>query len=170
MTDFQTPEWVCEYMVSLILPGAKTVLEPTPGKGNLVRALAGYEVTAPDEFWNVSGRWDGVAMNPPFTPMEQGYKILYRCMELSRIIIALMPWLTLINSERRTQDIADFGLRSVTHLPRSAFPGARVQTCILAMERGYRGDTKWLALSRPVRSGGERTNVPQGISAGKRTG
>lgn len=138
--------WVCDYMVSLVPAAVKTVLEPTPGKGNLVGALTRYQITAPDDFWLVSGWWDCVVMNPPFTPMEQGYKILYRCMEMTDIIIALMPWLVLINSEKRTRDIKNFGLKSVTHLPRSAFPGARVQTCVLKMWRGYEGDREFILL------------------------
>lgn len=137
--EFQTQESVCKYMVSLIPAGVSTVLEPTPGKGNLVRALNGYQVTAPSEFWDVSGRFDAIVMNPPFTPMEQGYRILYAVMEMSDIIIALMPWLTIINSEKRTSDIEGYGLKSVTHLPRSAFKGSRVQTCILEMQKGYEG-------------------------------
>lgn len=136
--QFQTPEWVCDYMISLIPPSVETVLEPTPGKGNLVNALNGYQVTAPDDFWQVSsGHWDAIVMNPPFSPMKQGYDILYQCMEMSDIIIALMPWLVLINADRRTEDIVNFGLRSVTHLPRAAFRPARAQTCILEMRRGY---------------------------------
>lgn len=126
-------------MVSLLPAGTSTVLEPTPGEGNLVRALNGYQVTAPSEFWGVVGRFDAVVMNPPFTPMEEGYRILYAVMEMSDIIIALMPWLTLINSEKRTNDIESFGLKGVTHLPRSAFKGSRVQTCILEMHRGFMG-------------------------------
>ena len=81
---------------------------------------------------------------PPFSPMKEGYEILNVCMEMSNTIIALMPWLTIINSERRTKKILDFGLHSVTHLPRTAFPGSRVQTCILDMQRGVSGDTKLL--------------------------
>jgi hypothetical protein len=137
--DFQTHPVVCKYMASLLPAGVSTVLEPTPGLGNLVRALSGYQVTAPCEFWEVSGRFDAVVMNPPFTPMAEGYRILYAVMQMSDIIIALMPWLTIINSEKRTADIKNYGLRSVTHLPRSAFPGARVQTCILEMQKGYDG-------------------------------
>lgn len=135
--------WICEYMVSLIPYGTKTVLEPTPGKGNLVKALACYKITVPEDFFIWSGSWDCIVMNPPFTPMAQGYRILYRCMKMSNNIIALMPWLTLINSEKRTQNIIDFGLCSITHLPRSVFAGSRVQTCILEMNLGYHGVTKW---------------------------
>ena len=138
--DFQTHPVVCQYMVSLLPAGVSSVLEPTPGEGNLVRALNRYQVTAPSEFWNVSGRYDAAVMNPPFTPMEEGYRILYAVMEMSDIIIALMPWLTLINSEKRTDDIESFGLKGVTHLPRSAFKGSRVQTCILEMHRGFTGE------------------------------
>jgi len=137
--DFQTHPQVCEYMTSLLPAGIVTVLEPTPGEGNLVRALKGFQVTTPCDFWQISGRFDASVMNPPFTPMEQGYRILYAVMKMTDIIIALMPWLTIINSQKRTDDIKAYGLKSVTHLPRSAFPGARVQTCILEMQKGYHG-------------------------------
>ena len=50
-------------------------------------------------------------------------------------IIALMPYLAIINGEKRTNDIMNFGLKSITHLPRSTFKGSRVQTCILEMQR-----------------------------------
>jgi hypothetical protein len=84
-------------------------------------------------------------MNPPFTPMKLGYKILYRCMELSNNIVALMPWLTIINGQKRTEDIMNFGLKSITHLPRKTFNGARVQTCILELHKGYQGVTQFLS-------------------------
>lgn len=38
-TDFQTPPEVCKYMVSLIPEGVISVLEPTPGVGNIVSEL-----------------------------------------------------------------------------------------------------------------------------------
>ena len=138
--DFQTHPAICKYMVGLLPAGVVSVLEPTPGVGNLVRALHGYQVTAPSDFFRVSGSFDAVVMNPPFTPMELGYRILYATMQMTDIIIALMPWLTIINSQKRTDDIKAFGLKSVTHLPRSAFPGSRVQTCVLEMRRGYCAD------------------------------
>lgn len=143
--DFQTHPAICTYMVGLLPRGVSTVLEPTPGKGNLVKALeqGGYRVIAPFNFWDLDHlqQWDAVVMNPPFSPMAEGYRILYSVMGMTDIVIALMPYLTIINSEQRTHDIRTFGLRSVTHLPRSAFPGARVQTCILSMQRGYAGET-----------------------------
>ncbi len=161
MSNFQTEKWVCDIMVGLLPDGVSSVLEPTPGEGNLVRALQahGYQVTAPSEFWNVSGCFQAVCMNPPFTPMEQGYRILYAVMEMSDIIIALMPWLTLINSEKRTSDIVGFGLVSVTHLPRSAFKGARVQTCILEMQKGFVGETYIRFPTKRTLDGGE--SVPR---------
>lgn len=146
---FQTAPWVARYMAGMIPRGASSVLEPTPGEGNIVRELSSYRVTAPREFWEVSGRFDSVVMNPPFTPMSTGYKILFACMGLSDSIIALMPWLTIINSEGRTSRIIEFGLRSVTHLPRSAFPGSRVQTCILELEKGYSGEKAIRFLDKP---------------------
>jgi len=144
--NFQTPDWLCREMVSLIPSTARTILEPTPGAGKLVSHLTGYEVTAPADFWTVSGKYDAVVMNPPFSPMVTGYKILFRCMELSDVIIAVMPWLTLINSERRTKAIKEWGMKSVTHLPRKAFAGARVQCCILFMVKEYTGRTEFLSI------------------------
>ena len=81
--NFQTPEWVCNEMVKMIPQGTVTVLEPTPGAGNMVKALDGYSVTAPEDFWTVTGQFDAVVMNPPFSPMVQGYRILFRCMEMA---------------------------------------------------------------------------------------
>ena len=37
--DFQTPEWVCEFMTRYIVGDVNVVLEPAPGSGNLVRAI-----------------------------------------------------------------------------------------------------------------------------------
>ena len=149
--DFQTPDWCCKDMADMVPSGCRSVLEPTPGEGNLVGALRelSLEVTAPKEFWEVDGRFDCIVMNPPFTPMSEGYKILYRCMEMSDVIIALMPWLSLINSERRTSAIADFGLVKVIHLPRRTFYGSRVQCCIMHMSKGYSGSTELMFASCP---------------------
>jgi hypothetical protein len=141
--DFQTPDWVCEYMSALLTGEHMRVLEPTPGEGNLVKSLQrrGHQVVAPNQFYKMSGWFDAVVMNPPFTPMKTGYEILERVMGMSHVVIALMPWLTIINSEQRTHDIKSYGLKSVTHLPRSVFPGSRVQTCVLEMRCGYIGNT-----------------------------
>ena len=141
--NFQTPIFICEYMSSFLPDNAGTILEPTAGKGNLVKSLTKYgDVFAPDDFNLMEKqKFDWVVMNPPFTPMKQGYDILYSCMDMSDNIIALMPYLCIINGEKRTNDIMNFGLKSITHLPRSVFKGSRVQTCILEMKRGYVGDT-----------------------------
>jgi type I restriction-modification system DNA methylase subunit len=143
--EFQTPHDVCDLMVSMLPPEARSVLEPTPGEGNLVQALLRRDciVTAPEEFWDVNNWFDAIVMNPPFTPMQVGYDIFYRCMEMTCNIIALMPWVTIINSQQRTRDVLDYGLESITHLPRNVFPGSRVQACILQMSAGYAGETRF---------------------------
>lgn len=140
---FQTPDNICRYMASFLPESAGLILEPTPGKGNLVKALEPYgEVYSPKDFNQITAlKFDWIVMNPPFTPMKQGYDILYKCMDMSDNIIALMPYLTIINGEKRTKDIFNFGLKSITHLPRSVFKGSRVQTCILEMSKGYVGET-----------------------------
>lgn len=148
--QFQTPPDVCEYMASFLPANAGKILEPTPGKGNLVYALMYRgEVIAPSDFNTLSSdRYDWIVMNPPFTPVSKGYEILYKCMEMSDNIVALMPYLTIINSQKRTKNILDFGLRSITHLPRSIFNGSRVQTCILEMRKGFNEDTLFRAYQR----------------------
>lgn len=145
--NFQTPEWICNLMVSLIPPHCRTILEPTPGKGNLVRALKkqkGFIITAPKDFWKLTNSYrvqcyDAIVMNPPFSPASVGYRFLFKCMALSDNIVALVPWWCLINSQERSQRIFEFGLVEVYHLPRSAFPGARIQTCIIKLQKGYLG-------------------------------
>lgn len=133
-------------MASFVPQNCKRVLEPTPGIGNLVRALERRQlsVTAPSNFWSDiddTERFDCVVMNPPFSPMKIGYEILDRCMTLTGRIVALMPWLVLINGERRTRRLREFGLVSVTHLPRKTFDGARVQCLILDLCRGHNAKT-----------------------------
>lgn len=144
--DFQTPLGVCFYMARLIPENAGDILEPTAGEGNLIKACRNKgNIFAPTDFFSMEKRrFDWIVMNPPFSPMMLGYKILYSCMEMSDNIIALMPWLTIINSERRTNYIVSFGLVSITHLPRNIFKGSRVQTCILEMRKGYIGETRFL--------------------------
>ena len=143
-SHFQTPDWVCDMMTGMLYEyDVVNVLEPTPGDGNLVKSLkcSGFNVTAPKDFFSISGKYDAVVMNPPFTPMEKGYEILGMVMGMSSIVIALMPWLTIINSEKRTKSIMNHGLKSITHLPRNAFPGSRVQTCIMEIIKDYDGKT-----------------------------
>lgn len=144
-SHFQTPLWCCKYMTGLLPPGIRTVLEPTPGLGNLSGVLveAGYLVEAPSgDFFkqNWEGKhYDAVVMNPPFTPPAVGYNIMFQCMEMSARMICLQPWEAVINGERRLKRIMDFGLKSISHLPRKTFPGARVRCCVLELVKGYKG-------------------------------
>lgn len=150
--DFQTPLDICEYMISFLPNNAGSILEPTAGEGNLLKYCEQKgHVTAPKNFFSLKDeRFDWIVMNPPFSPMKLGYTILYSCMNKSDQIIALMPWLTLINGEKRTKDIIEFGLVSITHLPRTAFKGSRVQTCILEMKKGHTQTTKFFNFQRKV--------------------
>ena len=151
-TEFQTPPIVCDYMASLIpkcTSGWWNILEPTPGIGNLVAAgkEKGFVSYPKGDFWTFykksKARYDYVLMNPPFTPMAEGVSYLKACMELSDNIIALLPWFILINSDSRMNMITDFGLVSVTHLPRKTFPNSRIQCCILELQKGYEGKTEF---------------------------
>ena len=96
-------------------------------------------IYTPENFFEFHKQVDVIVGNPPFSPMNIGYDILERCFELSDNIIMLMPWLSLINSEKRTQMYRERGLKKVIHLPRKAFKGSRVQTCVMVFEQGYPG-------------------------------
>ena len=140
--QFQTPPEICAFMCKMIDLSNAEVLEPYPGKGNLVRSI---EAAGGRPVRNLSESTKICVMNPPFSPMKDGYKTLDRMTDSVDFIVALMPWLTLINGEKRLAKILDYGLVSITHLPRKTFPGARVQTCILNMRRGFTGITKFSA-------------------------
>ncbi|MBN2286932.1 MAG: hypothetical protein JXI43_10825 [Tissierellales bacterium] len=157
--DFQTPGHIVKYMISLIPPGVRIVLEPTPGEGNIVNVLDGkYEVTYPEDFFLLEKkRYDCIIMNPPFSSkyantenapkeikgMKIGYYILYQCMEISDIIIALMPWFTISDSDRRLQHIMEFGLKSLTALPRNTFKYSRIQTVVMELVKGFSQVTRF---------------------------
>jgi type I restriction-modification system DNA methylase subunit len=156
-TEFQTPIEVCKYMASLIPAGVRTVLEPTPGIGNLVAQLSGYEVTTPKDYFELdkSKRFDCVVMNPPFSSksafnvlehlnksgMQLGYHILIECMNMSDNVIALMPWFTLSDSDVRLRAIKKYGLKSLTALPRKTFEYVRIQTVVIELQKGYKAET-----------------------------
>lgn len=163
-TDFQTPINVCEYMVSMVPPGTKTVLEPTPGIGNILSRLDGYQVTAPKDFFTMPrSKWDCIVMNPPFSSksafmenapadfeergMRLGYYFLTECMNMSDEVIALMPWFTISNSDVRLRYLRDYGIKSITALPRKTFQYARIQTCVLQLSKGFKGDTLFKVFS-----------------------
>ncbi|MES2810031.1 MAG: hypothetical protein V4619_15475 [Bacteroidota bacterium] len=163
-TEFQTPPDVCRYMASMIPDLAKTVMEPTKGIGNLFRAISdcGFQVDAPDDYFlrDKKKRYDCVVLNPPFSSkylimdncpktftdrgMNAGYRILFECMQQSDHLIALMPWFTLSDSDVRLRYLKNYGLKSVTSLPRRTFEYARIQTCVIELIKGYGGPTEFL--------------------------
>jgi|SRR5688572_3309601 len=161
--QFQTPIPVAKYMASLIPTGTRTVLEPTPGVGNIVSQLDAYELTAPSDFFALQQdlRFDCILTNPPFSTkyafgvpkdfehqgMRLGYYILVECMKMSDRVIALMPWFTISDSDVRLRTLKEHGMRSITALPRKTFQYARIQTCILELHRGYKGPTEFKTFS-----------------------
>jgi type I restriction-modification system DNA methylase subunit len=167
MTEFQTPPSICRYMASLVPIGMKTVLEPTPGIGNIVTALTekGFEVTAPQDFFLLGiKKFDAIVMNPPFSSkyafmensplglnkqgMRLGYYILTECMNMSNNVIALMPWFTISDSDVRLRYLKDYGLKSLTALPRSTFKYARIQTVVIELQKGYTSPTQFNVYDR----------------------
>lgn len=159
--QFQTPVPVAKYMVDMISfsGSCKSALEPTPGIGTIVSILqdSDFFVHAPNNFFDISetAKYDVIVMNPPFsskyaygvpedvtaTGMRLGYYILTKCMNMSDNIIALMPWFTISDSDVRLRYLKQFGLKSITALPRKTFKYARIQTCIFELNRGFKGET-----------------------------
>ncbi len=181
--QFQTHPVVCEYMVDMIPPRCYTVLEPTPGEGNLVRELKSrylfnshdsktpierFDVTAAEDFFllDTTQRYDAIVMNPPFSGkslittnapeginfsgMAAGYHILNECMKMSDHVIALMPWFLMLDSDTRSRHLINFGLKSITALPRKSFNYLRIQTMILELEKGYAGPTEYKYFTHPT--------------------
>jgi len=159
--QIQTPKIVARYMASMIPDGVKTILEPSPGEGNLVMAIqenGSYKITAPDDFFLLKpSRFDCIVMNPPFstqslnnlnapasvkklTGSKTGYYFLMNLLTWSDNIIALMPWYFIINSQKRTNILVEYGLVSVTNLPRKTF-NSIVQTVVIQLQYGYRKNT-----------------------------
>lgn len=161
--EYQTPPIVAKYMCSLIPIHAKKILEPTPGQGNIIDCLDGYDVTAPQDYFKLQQKqFDCIVMNPPFSSksaygvpddlehrgMKLGYYILTECMKMSDSVIALMPWFTLSDSDVRLRYLKDFGLKSITALPRKTFNYVRIQTVIIELEKGYNGATEFKVFDR----------------------
>lgn len=160
--------------LSSTLQGPMKLLEPTPGAGNLVNAIEArfqsindinYEITAPKDFFLLpKQRFDCIVMNPPFSSksafmenapsgknkygMRLGYFILTECMEMSDHIIALMPWFTISDSDVRLRYLKDFGLKSLTTLPRKTFQYARIQTVVIELHKGYNSATEFKVFDR----------------------
>jgi hypothetical protein len=160
-TDFQTPIPVANYMASLLPEHVRTVCEPTPGIGNIKNVLTdrGYEVTAPADYFLLDQkiRFDAFVMNPPFSQkftflenapsecfekgMKMGYWFLLDAMRRTNVVIALMPWFTISDSDVRLRRLKRFGLKSLTALPRKTFQFARIQTVVIQLEHGWKADT-----------------------------
>lgn len=161
VNDFQTPVWVGEYMASLIPSGSRFLLEPTPGLMQLVNILIerGYDVTAPADYWllDKTQRYDCIVANLPFSSktffncppqyddkgMVVAYDTMRQLMSMSDNSILLMPWFTISDSDVRLRMLKAYGLISVTPLPRKTFQYARIQTCILQLQKGYIGNTEF---------------------------
>jgi len=157
---FQTPSDVADRMVALAVgERPRRILEPCSGSGSLVAAARrvlpdaeiasvevsggycrqqrenGFTVTQGD-FFDVpppAEKYDLVLANPPHSPMAIGYKMMDRLADFADRMVVIMPWLWLINSQARHEKWRRH-IRAAIHLPRSTFPGARIQTAIFDID------------------------------------
>lgn len=166
--QFQTPEYVAEYMVSLIDFEPKLVLEPSMGLGNLVTALwkrfpdckvIAYDIEqtplVDDRLTFIKGDFleaeinivpDLILSNPPFTPMTVGYNFFEKCVNIQKRGIYLLPYLFIMNSTSRPKKYSqELNLKNLINLPRNIFKNARVQSCLLDIHEGTTDMTvfKW---------------------------
>lgn len=159
--EFQTPTWLCEQMAGMVPDGVNTILEPTPGEGNLVNALTGrgYQVVAPADYFKLdkAAYFDAVVMNPPFMPenltgeipaqvnafkrgSHTGFWFVYEMMNRAPYVLTIIPWYFIINSHKRTRNIFNYGFKSVTNLARNTFQEKiKAQVCLLELQQGYTG-------------------------------
>lgn len=63
------------------------------------------------------------------------------CMNMSDNVIALMPWFTLSDSDVRLRALKKYGMKSLTALPRKTFEYVRIQTVVIELQKGYKGET-----------------------------
>ncbi len=140
------------------------LLEPTKGAGNLSNAMRlelknnniKYTLHEPTDFFQLTRKeFDCVVLNPPFSEksafgvpgdlelkgMRLGYYILTECMKMSDNVIALMPWFTLSDSDVRMRFFKNWGMKSLTALPRKTFQYARIQTVIIELQKGWDKET-----------------------------
>lgn len=165
--EFQTPLPVCKYMVKMVPKGTKTILEPSPGLGNIVSCMKKYQVTAAADFFLLDKdmQFDAIVMNPPFSErttfmnnapkevqsgMRVGYYFLTECMKMSDHVIALMPWFTLTDSDLRLKHLENFGIKSITALPRKTFNYTRIQTCVIELHKGWTRNTIFKTFDFPT--------------------
>lgn len=157
--NFQTPPHIAKYMIDMIPSWATTILEPSPGRGNIVNQLllrARFQVTSPENFFELPpAYYDCVIMNPPFSEkngfevppelnlkgLKLGYYFLNECLQRSNYVIALMPVFVITDSDVRNRYFKKYGLKSITLLPRKTFQYSRIQTCILEFNGGWIGTT-----------------------------
>lgn len=148
--NFQTHPIVALKMASMVIrPKGRNpvVIEPTPGLGILVDALKSTQCNVyhpVGDFWESAHAklgCDYIVMNPPYNPVKEMERFVNHAMQQTDNIVALLPWTYVINSERRMSELMDYGLVSVTNLPRKAFSGCRVQTAIFELKKGFTGDT-----------------------------
>ncbi len=144
--NFQTPPYLCAFLVEELacqLPPPARILEPTPGPSrNLVTALAqrGYEVVPPargEDYWQfikTAGSFDAAACNPPFSPATVGYAIIADVLRRTQLVVTVLPWVSVTNSDRRTAFYLEQGLFRIVHLPRRTWPGSRTQTAVLEFD------------------------------------
>lgn len=114
-----------------------------------------------------------IVMNPPFSNksgymvnapagfkengMRLGYYFLTECLKMSDNVIALMPWFTISDSDKRLRMLTEFGIISLTALPRKTFEYARIQTVVIQLQRGFQGET----IFRPFDFNSDKINKKQ---------
>ena len=102
-------------------------------------------------------KFDAIVANLPFRSKtffncppefkDKGMIVAYEqmkvLMQMSNSLILLMPWFTISDSDVRLRMLKRWGLISVTALPRKTFQYARIQTCVLQLQKGYIGKTEF---------------------------
>lgn len=85
--NIQTPVYLCKQIVDYFKPTGK-ILEPCCGEGNFLKVMKAdwCEITKGRDFLKVSGHWDWIITNPPYSKYRD---IFNKAMEVADNIVFL---------------------------------------------------------------------------------
>lgn len=139
-----TPTWLAEMIVNHYQPTGK-ILEPCRGTGAFTDILKcdWCELDEGKDFYDVSGHWDWVITNPPWSQIRP---FLNKSMEVSDNIV----FLSLVNAfwmKARLRDMKErnFQIKEILLLPtpKDNWPQTGFALGATHVQRGYTGNIKF---------------------------
>lgn len=164
---YPTPNKIAEYMCNLAqLDGESVVLEPSCGTGAIADVIWSYQpkslyaielnvelqdtltnkqynVCCGVDFLTVSGQWNRIIMNPPFTKGQDIQHVLHAFNQLAPngILVAIVGASCMFNSDKKSIRFREFLARNnatIEKLPAGTFKqsGTMVETYLIRIQKG----------------------------------